>query len=302
MKRFLALVSFLVFAAACTNQPMDNKNMTSNANTGKEMKSTGTAPSLADLQAKETAGWEAVKKKDWDAFGKLLASDYIEALDDGVHDKTATLQLVKDLDLTDYTLSDWKLLPIDKDAAIVTYTATSKGTFKGQPFPPGPYREAAAYVNRNGEWVAIYYQETLVEKSAPPPPPPKAAASPATKPAEPGPDPIANEKIVWDAFRNRDYDAFAALLAPEFTEIEANAVMDKAASIEDAKAFDANQYDLSDWKSAKFDDDATFVTYTVTPKGANPRKEYHSSIWVNRNGKWQGLFHMGTPETPPEKK
>jgi len=305
MKRFLALVSFLVFAAACTNQPMDNKNMTSNANTGKETKSAGAAPSLADLQAKETAGWEAVKKKDWDAFGKLLASDYIEALDDGVHDKTTTLQMIKDLDLTDYTLSDWKLLPIDKDAAIVTYTATEKGTFKGQSFPSGPYREAAAYVNRNGEWLAVYYQETLSRPPMPPPPAAKEspkAASPAAAPGVPGPDAIADEKLVWDAFKSRNYDAFASYLTSDFMEIEADGVYDKAGSVKGVQGLDASKAALSDWKTVKFDDDASLVTYTFKMPGMKPDTEYHSSIWVNRDGKWQGLFHMGTPAMAPEEK
>ena len=200
MKKILALVCLLVFAAACATHPSGNKDMTANANSSAnksaDMKSAA-APTLADIQAKESAGWEAVKKKDWAAFEKLLASDYIEVMDDGVHDRARTLETVKDLDLTDYTLSDWKLTPIDKDAVIITYTSNNeKGTYKGEPFPPGPYREAAAYVKRNGEWVAIYYQETLVEKSEMPPAPPPGKTTP-TK-TETGPDPIANEKIVWD--------------------------------------------------------------------------------------------------------
>ena len=297
MKKILALVCLLVLAAACTTQPSGNKDMTananSNANKSADMKTTA-APSLADIQAKETSAWEAAKKKDWDAFGKVLASDYIEVMDDGVKDKAATMQAVKDLDLTDYSLSDWKLLPIDKDAVIITYTANNeKGTLKGVAFPAGPYREAAAYVNRNGEWLAVYYQETLVEK--PEAPEPQPANKAATK-IETGPDPIANEKIVWDTFRNHDYDAFAALLASDYAEFESYAAMDKAASVKDAQNFDATQYDLGSWRSLKFDDDASLVTYVITPKRPNERKEYHSTIWVNRSAKWQALFHMGTPE------
>jgi hypothetical protein len=30
-------------------------------------------------------------------------------------------------------------------------------------------------------------------------------------------------------------------------------------------------------------------------KGPKPMKEYHSTIWVNRSGKWLGFFHQGTP-------
>jgi hypothetical protein len=306
MKKILVVVCFLFIAAACTTQPIGNNNMRSNANSAE--KKTTAMPSEADIIAKEKATWDAVKKKDWDAFGKMIANDYIEILDNGVHDKTATLANIKDLEISDVTFADWKVLPIDKDAVMLTYSATVKGTFKGEAFPAGPYREAAAYVNRDGQWLAIYFQETLAS-TAPPPPPPaadkkkeNAPASPMAKPGEPGPDPIANEKIVWDYFKSRNYDGFATLLAQEFIEVEANAFYDKAGSVKGVQEFDATQFELSDWKSVKFDDDAALVAYTVTPKDPKAPKEYHSSIWVNRDGKWLALYHHGTPAAKPAPK
>jgi len=161
MKKILALVSFLIFAAACSTAPSGN-NTTANAN--KTMETKSTKVSEADIIAKEKAGWDAIKKKDWDAFGKTLASDYIEVLDDGVHDKAGTLAAIKDFDLTEVTFADWKMLTIDKDAVIIIYSATVKATLKVQAVPPGPYREASAYVNRDGQWLNIYYQETLAAK------------------------------------------------------------------------------------------------------------------------------------------
>jgi hypothetical protein len=297
MKKIAVLVSLLMLAAACATQPPANTD-TSNANKSGDMKSTA-GPSEAALEAIEKASWDDIKKKDWDALGKLLASDFTEAVDSGVHDKAATLAAVKDLDLSDVTYSDWKMTAIDKDAALLTYKTTLKGKYKGQDVPPGPYYEASAYVNRNGEWVGIYYQETASKKMEPPPPAEKkAASSPATaaKPAETGADPIANEKIVWDLFKAKNWDGFASLLAPEFMEVEATDVYDKAGSVKGAKEFDASQFDLSDWKALAFDDDAKLVTYTVTMKGPKPMKEYHATIWINRGGKWLGLYHMGTPE------
>jgi hypothetical protein len=197
------------------------------------------------------------------------------------------------------------MTPIDKDAVIITYTATVKGSYKGKAFPPGPYRETSAYVNRNGEWLAIYYQETMT-MTGPPPPTPKEtpkAATPAGTPGQPGPDVVANEKMVWDAFKARNYDAFASYLADDFKEVEPDGVYDKAGSVKGVQMFDASKGELSDWKTLKFDDDASLVTYVATLPVVG--KAYHSSIWVNRNGKWVGLFHQGTPaetSASPEKK
>ena len=311
MKKVLTLVSLLVLASACATQPAGNGNTTANANKTGETKSMA-GPAESDLIAKEKAAWDAFRKKDADAFKKLLTNDYVEVLDAGVIDTAAALASMKDTEISDVTYSDWKMTPIDKDAALLTYSVTVKGKFKGEDVPPGPYYEASTYVNRNGEWLAIYYQETRSEKM---PPAPAAAKTPASspaapaKPAETGSDPIANEKIVWDLFKAKNWDGFASLLTPEFREVEASGVYDKTGSVKALQEMpgDMSQFELSDWKALSFDDDAKLVTYTVTSKGPKPEKEYHATIWIKRDGKWLGLYHQGTPEAKaappkPEKK
>jgi len=304
MKKILALVPLLIFAVACTAPP-GNTNMTSNGSKAGETKSAG--PSEADIIAKEKAGWDAIKKKDWDALGKLLASDFIDVEDDGVFDKAGSVASLKDYDLSDVTYSDWKMLTIDKDAVILTYNVNTKGTNKGQAIPPGPYHAAAAYVNRDGEWLGVYYQQTRA-KPAPPPASPggnqpaKASASPASKPGETGSDAVANEKLVWAALKSKDYDAFAAYLASDAMEVEADGVYDKAGSKKNVSMFDASKAELSDWKTVKFDNNAALVTYLVKLPGMNPDQERHSTIWINRDGKWLALYHQGTPVAQPAPK
>src|SRR5712691_10696739 len=148
MKKILALAAFLVVAAACSTETT-NREMT--ANTNKPMVSTSTM-SDAEATAREKATWEAIKKKDYDAFGNMLASDYIEVEDDGVYDKTATSTTIKDFAVSDATFSDWKVLSVDKNAVLVTYNLNLKATYKGQAVPPGPYRVASGWVNRDGKW------------------------------------------------------------------------------------------------------------------------------------------------------
>ena len=310
MKKILALVSLLVLAAACATQPSGNKDMTTNANNAnKPAETKSLAPaSEADIIAKEKASWDAIKKKDWDGFAKTLASDYIEVLDDGVHDKAKSVASVKDFDLSDVSYADWKMLPIDKDAVIITYSVTVKANFKGQPAPPGPYREASVYVNRNGEWITVFYQETLSRKPMAQPSPgnkAKSSTSPMAKPADTGSDVTANEKMVWDALKSGNYDGFASYLASDSMEIEADGVFDKSASVKGVSGMNFSKTELSDWRTLKFDDDASVVTYVVkmpAMPGMNAGTEYHSTIWIRRDGKWQALFHQGTPAAPAEEK
>lgn len=302
MKKILLFIFLLLLVAACTTQPTPNANVPANANTAAPKTA---APSEADIVTKEKAVWDTLKQKDYVAFGNTLATDYVEVTDQGVMDKAAIIADVKDFIPTELTFSDWKMIPIDNDAAILTYSFTQKATYKGKELPPGPYRAAAAWVNREGKWQAFFFQSTPVTKMPPPPPAanapsPKAstaAATPGAKPGETGPDPIANEKMVWDYFKSKNYDGFASLLDPAFMELEGAAVYDKAASVKSVAEFDANQVELSEWKAAKLDTDAALVTYLFKMKDPKADPERHSTIWVNRNGKWLGLLHIGTPQT-----
>jgi hypothetical protein len=191
---------------------------------------------------------------------------------------------------------------------ILTYQTTLKATYKGADVPPGPYRSAAVWVNRDGKWLAFYYQQTPV-KAMPPASPTaspgkteKSAATPAGTPAQTGPDPIADEKLVWDALKSKNFDAFASYLATDSVELETDGLYDKAGSAKTASAFDFSKFELSDWKAGKIDADAAFVTYVV--KAGDPKipLERHSTVWANRGGTWQALLHVGTPEMKPAAK
>ena len=130
--------------------------------------------------------------------------------------------------------------------------------------------------------------------------PAKAAKSPATAAAT-GPDPIANEKIVWDLIKGRNYDAFAALLAPDFLEIEPDGYYDKAGSVKAIAMFDPSKFESSDFKAVKFDANTALVTYLTKEPTLAPHGERNSSIWVNRDGKWLAILHHGgTAVAPPE--
>jgi hypothetical protein len=299
MKKILVSVCFFVLTVAgCTTQPVGNKDTPANTNAGQPAAPKSMAvPSEADVIANEKATWDAIKKKDWDALGNMMASDFIEVLDSGMQDKAAAMAGVKDFEVSDVIYADWKTIPISKDAAILTYSATVKGKFKGETVPEGPYRNTAVWVNRSGQWLAVFFQSTRVAEMPSPMPSPatESKSSPASsplQPAETSSDLIANEKIVWELFKSRKFDVFAALLAPEFVQVESTGYYDKASAVQGVQQMGAFQYELGNWKSTKFNDDSGVVTYTVTSSG---EKSYASSIWANRDGRWIALLHQGTP-------
>jgi hypothetical protein len=323
MKRLLLLSAFLLAMSACSTTPEPsnanssntgaNTNAAANTNTSATPTAETNSPSDAII-VKEKEIWDKIKTKNMDALGSMLADDFIYVSGDGVSDKAGTINGLKGIDFTDVSFSDWKTIMLDKDAAVVTYTVTAKGTNNGQPIPATPLRAASAWVNRNGTWVGVYHQETEIKEAAQPTSSPQTAAKasqsppPPAKPAEMTADAAANEKLVWDAIKRKDADAFASYLTEDSLEVEPMGVYDKAGSVKTITMFDASKAALSDFKTVKLDGDASLVTYMV--KGPSPDfgklGERHSTIWINRGGKWMAAFHEGTtvtlPMTPAAKK
>jgi hypothetical protein len=296
MKKSYALVLLLVIAAACTAPPTNREAAPTNS--AATAPPTALAISEADVIAKEKAIWDAVKNKDYETFGNMLAEDLVEVLPDAVYDKAGSIAGVKEYEPTEITFSDWKYLPIDKDAVVLVYRVDVKGKYKGKEFAPQSARASSAWVNRNGKWVSAYHQECEVSTAPPPPAPGRSPAKPSptstSTPATTGADPIASEKAVWETLKSKDYDGFASFLAADSIEVEPSGVYDKAGSVKGVSQFDFSKAQLSDFKSVPFDADTALVTYQVKLPGPMPA-ERHSTIWAKRDGRWLAVFHHGTP-------
>jgi hypothetical protein len=133
--------------------------------------------------------------------------------------------------------------------------------------------------------------------SATPKPAADATNSPVTE----------QEKQVWDAIKEKDPAAFAAMLAEDFMYVSNDGVYDKAGTVDGIKEIEATDITLSDWKTVAINKDTAVVTYTVDMKGTSggqpipPGSMRAGSVWVNRGGKWVAVFHQDTPvEEPPK--
>jgi hypothetical protein len=331
MKRFIALAALALLASACTTTTNTNEGANTNANASASPAATATPAGVtqADLEAKEHQVWDAIKAKNYDAFGGLLSDDFTYVTNSGVYNKSQTIDAIKKYDLTDYSFSDIKFVKVDDDLAILVYTCTETSTVGGKPSPESGNKvyHATAWANRAGKWVGVYHQDTI---SVPPPAGQggnanantasntnasnanknantstanaNTSASPAASPAAPASATDA-EKAVWDAIKAKNSDAFASFIASNGIEVEPEGVMDKAGSVKTVTQFDASKWTLSDWKETKLDSDSTLVTYVAKGPGAKGQTETmrHSTVWNNRGGKWQAYFHEGTVEQAPAK-
>jgi ketosteroid isomerase-like protein len=113
------------------------------------------------LFAYEKQGWDAAKKRDFTALAALMPDDYQELDQDGLRNKAQSIAVAKDLSLTAVALTDPKLTMVANDVALLTYTAKLTGKFKSDPLPAKPYYYGALYRNRGGQWVCVFFQETI---------------------------------------------------------------------------------------------------------------------------------------------
>jgi hypothetical protein len=115
------------------------------------------------IMGMEKRAWEAVKARDAKAFSDLFAADGLMVDGAGVSTRAGFLQTLPDLIISEYTLTDFKVMMVDKDSALITYKADVKGSFKGQAFPPNPAYVSSIWTKRGGKWMAVYHPETMAQ-------------------------------------------------------------------------------------------------------------------------------------------
>lgn len=107
----------------------------------------------------------AFTKQDTAAIKRLTTDDHVAITPyyDGVASRDEQLKSLADFKTTEYKSTQMKITLIAKDAALITYQLSQKGTYKGKELHPKNYA-SAVWVNRNGAWLEAFYQETALTK------------------------------------------------------------------------------------------------------------------------------------------
>jgi hypothetical protein len=111
----------------------------------------------------EKLAWELAKKRDSATLGKLLAEDYTEIIDDGVFDKANLLAYLKDVTLSRYSLTGFKVKKLAPNAVLLVYQASEVGEYKGSGFQ-ADNNVASLWIKRGKAWQNVLFQETSVPR------------------------------------------------------------------------------------------------------------------------------------------
>jgi uncharacterized protein (TIGR02246 family) len=113
------------------------------------------------LIAREKEVWEAIKKKDLQSFASFMAEDQLYISEVGVRSKAESVkELGEAPTMPDAKLDDWKVLMIDKDAAIVTYRATVTPPACGPATAATVMHLSTVWAKRGGKWLVLLHQDT----------------------------------------------------------------------------------------------------------------------------------------------
>ncbi len=102
--------------------------------------------------------WREIKDKHWTELQLRLAPLFVSTGPGGRFDRSGTIEHLKALDISDYSLSD---IQVDSHGAdmVVTYTIALRGTFNGHPIPEAPERMLTVWQQLKGGWVAIAHAD-----------------------------------------------------------------------------------------------------------------------------------------------
>ena len=113
------------------------------------------------LQAEKNM-WQYIKEKNFEAFEKNVAADFRGVYGDAINTRDKEFASVKKLDLKSFSLGDLDLVFIDKDAALITYTATTQGTQNGKDVS-GKINAASVWKKEGSDWRVIFHSDVKAE-------------------------------------------------------------------------------------------------------------------------------------------
>jgi hypothetical protein len=112
--------------------------------------------SAADiLVAHEKEAWALIQRKDLENFASYLAEDFYDIFPDGEErTKSELLEFLKDAELKDYQLSNFRVTMLTSDAAIVTYDVDARAVVKGKELSMhNPV--TSGWAKRGGKWLNV---------------------------------------------------------------------------------------------------------------------------------------------------
>ena len=160
-----ALLLVLAMLAAAIFCPAQTSKTRPEAKPTQEQKRRTAQPVISEatqerLIKREKDLFAAEQRRAVAVVDEALAEDFHDIASDGqLHTKAEIIPMLADVKIEDFSLSNFKVLSLSDQCAIVTYRAEIKASYKGQSFPPKLYL-SSVWVRRHGSWQIAFHQAT----------------------------------------------------------------------------------------------------------------------------------------------
>lgn len=212
-------------------------------------------------------------------FGFFNKSEWVRQIDD-------------DYTVDDYTIINPKVVHPTPTTALLLYTSTCKGSGARAEFCSNEMRISDLMVERNGEWLALFSQDTTATNGL------QDDAS-ALK------EILASENRIVAALSRNDIEGFANLLPEDVIDIDGDGVHTKAEWITEFEQYKNKGFLYRDFRfeNPKLlrlgPDQATFTAKEII-HGLDVGKPFElrystNATYVRRNGKWMPRVYQDTP-------
>jgi hypothetical protein len=104
------------------------------------------------------------------------------------------------------------------------------------------------------------------------------------------------EKSAWEAFKNKQTDAFKALLSKDFCAVYADGIKTLDAEVAQMAKTDLTDYSFADVKVVFPHPKVAVISYKATQHATSGGQDMSGtyncgSVWVQQGGKWLGALH-----------
>jgi hypothetical protein len=105
-----------------------------------------------------------------------------------------------------------------------------------------------------------------------------------------------SEKSAWEAYKNKQADAFKKYLASDYCGFYAEGIKNADKEVADMEKYELRDYSFADMNITFPSPNVAVTTYKVTLKSSSGGQDKSSTynvanVWITKGGKWLIIFH-----------
>ena len=109
------------------------------------------------------------------------------------------------------------------------------------------------------------------------------------------------EKGAWQAFKDKNADAFKKFVSEEMVGVYDDGASDMTKELADMQKWDMKSFEISNFKQTAEGPNGVAVTYVVKIEGTYNGKDASGtfnagSVWVKERGNWKAIFHTNVKQ------